>query len=221
MPLCHHRKLKLIHIPKTGGTALVKALALEWTGYHDSWSAYPLETEAYTSFTVVRNPLERFVSQYNFGMSKRTFWHIQGTRHEFPDYHVMKVMTLEQLLEDLQLPFDRRRLRHCGWWPQSSFICNAVDEICVGTVLRQESLQNDLDQLLERLELPRVTVQELNQSEKCISVQDILWHADLLSQFLSIYSRDYRTLDYRVPEPMSPRPGSVAGVRASTARLWR
>jgi hypothetical protein len=132
-------------------------------------------------------------------MSKRTYWHIQGTRHEFPDYHVMKVMTLEQLLDDLALPFDQRRLRHCGWWPQSSFICNGDDNVCVDHVLRQESLQRDLDHFLERLGLPKAQAHLLNRSEPHITKDEILTRPNLLSTFVEIYRRDYQSLNYSLP----------------------
>lgn len=209
MPVCHRRKLKMIHVPKTGGTAVIGALGLERIGYHDSWSVYPSETASYVSFTVVRDPLARFVSQYNFGMSKRTDYHIQGTRHEFPDYHVMKVMSLEQLLDDLKHPWDKRRLKQCGWWPQSWFICDAENRVRVDFVLHQEALQEELDEMLAKLGLPKVTLGKVNRSEKLLAADDVRSRPELLSRLVDIYERDYQVLGY--PHPLGradlARPG--------------
>jgi len=194
MPLCHRRKIKFIHIPKTGGTSLVRALDLESTGHHDAWSVYPATTADYVSFTVVRDPIARFVSEYNFGMAKRSYWHIQGTRHEFLDYHILKVMSLEDVVADLQLPLDKRRLKHCGWWPQTWFICDTQKRIRVDHILRQESLNEDLNGLLALLQLPAVTLPRINRSTEELAVADIISNSVLHEKLRQIYQNDYALL---------------------------
>lgn len=197
MPLCYRRRLKFIHVPKTGGTALVRALNLEWTGNHNGWSGYPEDTRDFVTFTVVRDPVARFVSQYNFGMSKRSFWHIQGTKHEFGDYQVMKDMTLDQILADLKLPWNQRSLRHCGWWPQSWFICDAQNEVQAHYMLRQEHLQKDLSEMLAEISQPDVQLQDFNRSEPILSVEEVLADSGITARIVEMYRRDYSVLPYK------------------------
>jgi hypothetical protein len=202
MALCYHRRLKFIHVPKTGGTTLIRALKLDRTGYHDPWSVYPEDTRDFTSFTIVRDPIARFVSQYNFGMSKRSFWHIQGTKHEFGDYQAMKDMSLLEIADELKKPWKKRSLRHCGWWPQCWFICDKENKIRADFVLRQEYLQSDLTAMLTKLGLADVPLEVMNRSEPILSLDDVLADANLVGKLIEIYRRDYQVLGVQPPLPV-------------------
>lgn len=80
MVWCHKRKIIFIHIPKTGGTTVEKHLKLQtfMNGYgvikrvalqHFIWSDYKKRLgeqvyNNYTKFSIVRNPIERMISEY-------------------------------------------------------------------------------------------------------------------------------------------------------------
>jgi Sulfotransferase family len=194
MAICATRRLKFIHIPKTGGTSLIKALKLDPVGYHDAWNVYPSETSKFISFTVIRDPVKRFLSQYNFGMSDRTYWHIKGTAHEFADYRVMKDMSLEDIILDLKEPCKERKLKHSGWWPQSWFVCDRQDRPRVHYLLRQERLQPELDQMLSELGHPTVKLESINVSEQRISLANL--NEKLIGMLTDLYRSDYDAFGY-------------------------
>ena len=199
MPLCHRRRLKFLHVPKTGGTALVKALDLEHTGYHDGWWDYPGETKDYCTFAVVREPLARFVSQYNYAMSQETVWHKQGTQHEYPDLQALREMTLLEVVDDLRKPLQKRLLKECGWWTQSQFIFNHQEDLQCDYLLRYEELEADLAVMLRRQNLKPISIPPSNVSQKTITRGDLLVNKQFLERFVSVYDRDFELLGYERP----------------------
>ena len=90
MPICHDKRVIFIHIPKTGGSAVTKAMGLDRENpehlsqnnykdsifFEDRWwlplhlparaikELYPEEYENYHKFTVIRNPYYRLLSAY-------------------------------------------------------------------------------------------------------------------------------------------------------------
>jgi hypothetical protein len=132
-------------------------------------------------------------------MSKRSFWHIQGTKHEFGDYQVMKNMTLFEIADELKKPWNNRSLRHCGWWPQSWFICDQHNKLRADHVLRQESLQSDLSAMLTKLGLPNVQLEIMNRSEAILSLEEVLADSTLVLRLIEIYRRDYQVLKIQPP----------------------
>jgi hypothetical protein len=199
MALCFKRRLKFIHIPKTGGTAVIQALQLDPQGYHDDWNLYPPETRDFISFAVVRDPIDRFVSQFNFGMSDRSYWHIKGTKSEFADYQIMKDMTMNEIAEDLRLPFKERRLKHSGWWPQSWFVCDHGGRVRVHYVLRQEQLERDLNLMLGELGQPPVSLSIVNTSERRLDVATVRSDPAFTAKLVELYKTDYRAFGYVEP----------------------
>jgi hypothetical protein len=84
MPICKKNKIIFVHIPRTGGTSILKFLNIErkkenlYGGYcHYSLMLkqhYPLhkikiylnQSDNYFKFSIVRNPYSRIISIYNF-----------------------------------------------------------------------------------------------------------------------------------------------------------
>lgn len=196
MALDHEKRLKFIHIPKTGGTAVLNAMQLDPTGYHDAWNAYPASTFSYITFAVIRDPVSRFLSQYNFGMSDKSYWHVKGSQNEFCDYQEMKHMSIDEILDDLATPWQTRRLKHPGWWPQAWFICDREDRIRAHFLLRQEDLQNDLNRMLGELGHHQVTLPQVNRSERRLEMEALLDRPERLERLAEIYQKDYQAFGY-------------------------
>ena len=199
MPLCHRRRLKFIHIPKTGGTSIVRSLALEPTGYHSGWWDYPDATKDYISFTVVRDPFARFVSQYNYAMSYITHWHQQGTANEYPDLASLREMTLLDVIQDLEKPIKLRRLRECGWWSQSQFIYDNTGRLRCDHLLRYEHLESDIKSFVAARGCPTFPLRQINVSQKTLTRWDLLQNADFMETFQKVYNRDCQLLHYNIP----------------------
>ena len=80
MTICHERNLIFVHIPKNAGTSIIKAMATEVENifmdatieeykehYKDYW-------DKYKKFTVIRDPIDRFISAYKFARMKESGW---------------------------------------------------------------------------------------------------------------------------------------------------
>ena len=196
MPVCHRRRLKMIHIPKTGGTAVVRALGMEHTGHHCGWWDYPAETKDYLTFAIVRDPLARFVSQYNYAMSTETCWHKQGSEFEYPDLAELQQMSLVELIKDLALNHEQRRLRECGWWLQSQFIFEHNGKRHVDFLIGYEQLQTQLNQMLVRHGMEPVDIPKHNVSQRTITCGTLVNNQEFYERFLEVYSQDYANLEY-------------------------
>lgn len=157
MPLIDSHKLIYIHIPKTGGTAITQAFSGKETvplrggrlapmlflesdsvrdpGHH-SWmhyaNNYPEEWGEYYKFSVVRDPVDRLLSAFEYAKMENSWWHgeyVEGGLH--PDYHLVKDLTLDEVMDILEN--EPRRLKHQSWSPQFDWInhhiIKMVDEI--------------------------------------------------------------------------------------------
>ncbi len=134
-----------INIPKTGGTSIRAALGHERAPHY--WAAKAIEEigqeewdERFT-FTFVRNPFDRVVSQYHFQLQKTPhvlYKHLQGAidEDEYPmDFKVWVQIVygeIAPILEDL----------HWGLRPQTDWFMDG-DKKLVDYVGRFEKLQND------------------------------------------------------------------------------
>ena len=78
MPISHKHKVIFIHIPKNAGTSVLEALGIQEFG-HRKWFEYqydyPNEWETYLKFAIVRNPFDRFVSNYEYAKMEKSYWH--------------------------------------------------------------------------------------------------------------------------------------------------
>ena len=166
-------KLIYIHVPKTAGTSIsttltskikkchlpVRALLndqfRESIKHNFNWGKVNMSRwdehfknlrerwEEYTTFTVVRNPWDRLVSDYHYNLNKG-----------------IEPRTFEQLVKDLY--------QHRGIWKETQFywLCDDNNNIPVNKILKFESLQNDFKQIISTVSLPhKNSTNHLNSRE--------------------------------------------------------
>ena len=151
-------KYTFIHINKTGGTSIEKALnaplihktAMEFRNEigHDRWNKR-------FSFAIVRNPWDRAVSQYHYRVMinktslknrKLPFneWIIRTFREKSPEYVDEKIMFMTQ----------------------TEWVSNQDGEIIVDLIGRFESLQPDWEKICRRLNKPVVPLPHVKKSSR-------------------------------------------------------
>jgi hypothetical protein len=202
----HQHRCIFIHIPKTAGKSMSNALGLGWPGHKDI-SQYAVELnrdvlKTYFKFSIVRNPWERLVSEYNYQRKKKRpkkdklyVFDERGSKREFADW--------------VRIAFaDPRRYHGSDWagdvspqihrWsPQLDWI-SIDDRVAVDFVARLENINQDFQEIRKRIGLPLATFPHSNGKWH--------WHyshyydpatRDMVAQY---YARDIKAFNYRYEE---------------------
>ena len=163
--ICHSQEFVFIHIPKTAGHTIdmqfVEAgLVDEELWHHRARDIIQMrgrtEWDRYLSFAVVRNPWDRFLSEYiwqgsAFSTQIQTHWgNKQISFYDFcrsdfawyPDIEIANGHLSDQL----------------------SFLVDQNGELCVDEILRFETLQSDFDRVCDKIGLPKQTLPHRNKT---------------------------------------------------------
>jgi hypothetical protein len=130
MPISDKYGLVFVHIPKNAGTTIQKCLEMRAIGHHP-WQVYQKahcrEWQAYKSFAIFRDPIDRFVSCYNYARQDSSYWHssVASKRSIYGKHPDFEVCCAKSINEVVDLLLGRQiALRHQGWIPQHSWINN-------------------------------------------------------------------------------------------------
>lgn len=123
MPVSHKYKLIMVHVPKNGGTSIQKSLEMEKKGHfppHIYRAEYPKEWIEYTSFATIRNPIERFVSSYNYSRMENSYYHSIHDDRKHRDYDYCTENDINDIVEPIVT--GKKKMWHQGWTPQYQWI---------------------------------------------------------------------------------------------------
>ena len=151
MTISHEKKLIFINVPKNAGTSIIRAMGVEnvfidktieeyKAHYQDYWSEYK-------KFTVVRDPIDRFISAYKFARMKESFW-FSATEREGLEKHehfeLCTKMNINQYVSHLYEDQDRFNI----WvFPQTHFIIPQNGSGEIDYYVRYENLLEDLHKI--------------------------------------------------------------------------
>lgn len=138
-----------VHVPKTGGSTIAKALFGSGAPIHATAHAFrranSAKFAAYFKFAFVRNPWDRLVSAYYFytQMPERS-QHSKGIFERYCDFgtFVRDFVTPENVIGPLHLQ------------PQYRFLCDAENRVLLDFVGRYESFESDVARAAEAIGLP-------------------------------------------------------------------
>ncbi len=163
-------KFIYIHIPKCAGSSIEKFLNstqhVEWDPSNKLWvqhatakqikELYCPNYEQYFSFTFVRNPWDRTVSDYKW-LSKDL-----GITGDFKSF-----LLLEGVYDTprLKYPHENKHGRGDHILPQSDFVLDSDGKFMVNFIGRVETLQWDLNIICDRLGIPRRKAPHVNKSK--------------------------------------------------------
>lgn len=200
MPVSFKNELIFIHIPKNAGTAITlnKEMSFIDIGHHTFEYYKTLYPNAWTNFkkvAVVRNPWDRFVSNYEYSKMEKSFWHSSdGSTPESVhfDFNTTKNLTFE---ETVNLYYnDRSSLRHQGWSNQYPYIVDINDERKIVTthLFYYENLKNNqnFNNLFPNLD-------KVNESTKSSSDYKTYYNEDTIRKVGEIYKEDIDLFNFK------------------------
>jgi hypothetical protein len=158
----HHRCI-FIHIPKAAGTSVAKTLfscGSRHVRYTEYQSANPGKFSKYFKFSFVRNPWDRLVSAYCFlkngGMNEMDKQWAEKNLSCYPDFESFVKGWINE--DNIQT--------WVHFIPQHQFICDEALNLQMDFVGRFESLDECVDVIQDKLNLPRVAIPKLNAVKK-------------------------------------------------------
>ncbi|SKA77201.1 Sulfotransferase family protein [Prosthecobacter debontii] len=162
----HDLKAMFVHVPKAAGTSIENTLlkydSLSICGGHTTAvgyrRAYPDHFETYYKFSVVRHPVDRFLSAYSYlisrpineGLANRVV-HECGDIQSFIDKALSDPAVLDRIVHFL---------------PQKKFICDGDGRILVDSVFRFEKLDEAWLEISTRLGFDYQPLLKLNPSPR-------------------------------------------------------
>lgn len=172
MPISNEHKLVMVHIPKNAGTSIEKSLNMQGSG-HFKWdkyaTQYPKEWKEYKSFAVLRDPVDRFISAFNYATMNNSYWHSSDPQKSSKyGKHIDYDTCIKYDINSIISPWlsGEIKLHHPSWWTQYQWIIND------GSVaVEYLALFSGLSEAIEYL-APKVTLKKINKSTS--SRSDIL-----------------------------------------------
>ena len=103
-------QITFVHIPKTGGTSFIGTDGINYVSHRTGAIACARYPETRVLFAVIRNPVDRFISAYNYVGMEKSHWHEAGTKTEHPDYATVKTHSIDLLITKLFFSEIRRKV---------------------------------------------------------------------------------------------------------------
>lgn len=194
MPISHKYKVIFIHIPKNAGTSIVEALEMDDEGHHkfDYYqNKYPNEWENYKKIAVIRNPLDRTVSNYEYSRLDESYWHSFTNKTPYgphPDYNLLKNVDFAGCVNLLYE--DRSLFKHHGWDSQYPYVINSKQEIIVDHLIDYENINEELKNLFN------IELKKINQSNH--KEYKDYYNEDLLEKVHQIYKKDLKIFNFKI-----------------------
>ncbi|MEY8213481.1 MAG: sulfotransferase family 2 domain-containing protein [Colwellia sp.] len=180
-----------IHIPKAAGTAVSNAL------YGDDPWHYSVDEcrfidsakfDRYYKFAVVRHPVSRLVSTYNYAQT-----HIE----KYPDSSIAfmsEYSSFDDFIMKWLTPENARS--HYFFWPLEQYLCDSSGRVVVDDVIKMEELAEGIKIVEHRLN-KKLHIQSMNVSKKI--VKNGLDKA-VLNRIEDVYRADFELFDYAIEQ---------------------
>lgn len=198
-----NRKLIYIHIPKTAGTS-IEDLGKK---YDINWGRFAVKNDKYlvsnnikcskwhnpyfiyskNTFTVVRNPYDRIISEF--------YWERLNGLHTYEtNISGFEKWILDVLDNDVKN--DNIYLNDCHILPQTEYTHNKDDTQRIEHIIKYDNITNELKNLFNEYEL-KIDINELpfnNKSKKTFTINDI--SNEIKLKIYNYYKRDFNLLGF-------------------------
>ena len=153
-----------IHIPKTGGNSICKALSFKKSNGHKPWFEYQdnnyAKFQKYFKFAIVRNPWDRLVSAF--------FYLKKGGMHNGDKQWAKENIEEYNTFEDFVLGWVNEKNIYSGvhFKPQSYWICDENKKIMVDFIARLETIDQDFLFISNKIGSQNKIIKKLNKSSR-------------------------------------------------------
>lgn len=193
MTINHEKKLIFIHIPKNAGTSIIKAMGVEnlymdktikeyKEHYEDYWNEYK-------KFTVVREPIDRFISAYKFARMNESGWFSATGEEGLEKHHHYELCNEMNINEYISYLYKNPEKFNRWTAPQTFIISNENGEREIDYYVRYENLLKDL----QRIGIDKI--EKLNSS-KIKDYKTIELTKKSKNMLYQIYDIDYQNFSY-------------------------
>lgn len=209
--ICNKHKFVFIHIPKTGGHSVDKYFIQKGLVDDDKWHCTGNQImkymgvekwKEYQTFTIVRNPWDRMVSEYS--------WQGGLGKDQIPTPWGDKNVTFKQFLKMVfNSPHDHHDMnlvRNFDTWyqlqeikdghlnDQYSFITDQNNNMIIDNLIRFEDLNQQFKQMLTKVGLPPENLPHLNKSKHKHYTE--YYDQESIDLVACRFKRDIETLGY-------------------------
>ena len=185
-------KFIFVHIPKTGGIAVLKSLVGSLGAGHSNMTWYKdhLSVSQYRTFlkvTIVRDPIERFISAINFLA-------LGGLNEEDKKWSVAHYTSGFDINQYVQFSLEQHISTYVHLRSQSSFLKDDTGAIDMDFIGRFETLEQDYQHICQLLSVRKPLLRKNVTGVKTFSI-DVLSVASV-SKLKELYADDYRNFKY-------------------------
>lgn len=189
------KKCLFIHIPKTAGISVKKALFNVEGTYHYSFHNYEcIFTEKFIKkafkFTFVRNPISRVYSAYSY-LSQGGGNPIDKA---FFDTYMADFSNFEDFINH-GLSKDKTIQKYIHFRSQKSFLLNGKNELAIDYIGKVETLEKDFNYLKMKLKI-NSDLPLLNSTKKTSAGKPIQLSNQTLMNLFNLYEDDYQLFNY-------------------------
>ena len=185
-------KTIFIHIPKTAGVSLLKAIYGEVTltghrSFYFNSIILNIKNEEYFSFAFVRNPFDRLYSTYMFlkkgGMNNHDRLAFETHLLKFKDFEDFVINGLDE-----KLIFQITHLI-----PQYEYLCDLRGKILVDFIGRFENLEEDINSLSKKLK-KHIKLSHHNHNNKKDYTE--VYTNEMIEKVYQLYKKDIDIFEY-------------------------
>lgn len=186
---CIATKSIFIHIPKSAGMSVVKALYNKESSNHETWREYyrrdSKKYKSYFKFAFVRHPLGRFISAYEYLM--------KGGKEGIDEYWRDKYLSSYKTINDFIILGGLEKAIKGGaehFLPQVDFICDSGVSM-VDFIARFETLDADFQYISSIVGGDELEVVNKNEIKREVQLE-----TEAVLMLENIYKKDYAQFGY-------------------------
>lgn len=198
-------KFLFIHIPKNAGTSIASGLGFEVTSHIKAFEIKKRYGADYLnkrfSFSIIRNPIDRFISLYNYSRMEISYYHnnlnpSKSFYGKHLDYEILKNASLFECA----LLLKQGKLKHDNswnhWQPQYTWLFDELGNIkLVDKIYRIDNLI-ELEEDLFNLHNYKVNFKTLNKSNNYVDRN--LISPKTLEILFEYYKKDFELLNFSI-----------------------